>query len=187
MAEPLTDSPSRWPIKLGVLGILMATLGFCCGSVFTAYPFLWPMYQDWLGGLDVPEPQAAKIEAVLAYEPPLVFSIVGGVVALGLAVVLLVGSIQLIRRRAVGATLCRTWGWITIPWTAASFVLNLVLLSREPEEVRQAIGGGTIGLALNACVVIVIGIAIPMFVILWLMRDRIKDEIAEWEGGGGMI
>ena len=169
---------SSWPIGLGVVGLLLSGLGLLCGCAGMATPLFWPAYIDWLDDMDIPEEQMRLAEAS---QPPMVWTVFASLIGLTLAIILLIASINLLRRRASGVGLYKFWAWITIPWSVIGFLVNLLIQMQLPADVREAAGAGmAFNLAFGGCMILVLGIGYPLFALLWLMREKTKDEVAAW-------
>jgi len=127
----------------------------------------------------VSEQQIAMAKAGML---PAAWMVPASLVGLVLSVILMVGAIRLLRRLSSGVGLCKFWAWFSIPWSLASFVVNLLLQARVPKG-DQPIGavGQYLGLAVGGCWVLVIGVGLPLFALYWFMREPVKSEIALWD------
>ena len=95
--------------------------------------------------------------------------------------VLMVGAINVIRRRTKGVTLCKIWAWFTIPWSVLGFIVNMYVQMQIPKDAQQGGPVGQyIGLAFATCMTLVLGIGVPVFLLAWFSRQKISDEIASW-------
>ncbi len=175
----LVPQRSRWPTAIGVTGIVLASLGLvgaCCGLIS---PFLTDFFMGMAADSgNMPQDQ---IDAMSASQPPAAWIIPASLVGLALSTLLLVGSIGLARRRGGGIALCKAWAWINIPWTVISLVATAYFQLRVP-AVAQPMGEGFkyFGLAIGACFGLTFGIGLPLFLLLWFSRAKIKDEVAGW-------
>ncbi len=182
----MPDKPSSWPTGIGVLGIVLASLGLvggCCGLLT---PVFWSTMVDFMNSSgNVPEQQ---IQAMQAAKPPTGWSVGAGLIGLVLATLLMIGSIKVIRRRAEGVTLCKIWAWVAIPWSVLAFIVNMYIQMQIPQEAQQMGAAGQVaGLAFGACMTLVFGIGIPIFMLAWFSRQKIRDEIAGWADDAGLI
>ena len=123
-----------------------------------------------------------QIQVMRASQPPAVWMIVVGLIGLALAMLLLLGGIAIVRRRANGTTLCKVWAWINIPWAALSMTIAAYFQLRVPQDTQQ-MGAGFqyVGLAFGACFTLLFGVGFPLFILLWFSRATVKDEVAAWE------
>lgn len=177
----LPEKPPSWPTVFGVINIVLASLGLLGGCCALGYPLVMPPIANWMRSNNTPEEQVRLFEAS---QPPVVWTVFAGLVGLVLAIVLLTGSIKLIRRVEGGVKLCRVWAWISIPWTVLGFLVNIVIQLQLPQDIKdlqaQSSGGQYLGLAIGACFAIVIGVGYPLFMLLWFARDRSRAEIERW-------
>ncbi|MCI0363728.1 MAG: hypothetical protein L0219_07585 [Phycisphaerales bacterium] len=171
----IPDTPSKWPTVIGVIGIILASLGLFGGCCGVAYPWLWPFYLDFLS--NQPNITQDQIDQIVASQPPVWWMLVGGIMGLILAIWLLVASINLLRRRrrAVSATVA--WAIVQIVWGFTSVGINVYLQLSSPagSDPTQALGSG-----FGMCCGLMIGVAWPAFVLIWLLRAKTKADTSTW-------
>jgi hypothetical protein len=185
-AQPVTSPPSEmgdapprlsgWPTGIGVLGIIVASLGIVGGCCGVLSPFTTQWFIDSMGA-NMPEEQ---VKAMKASQAPATYVIPASLLGTAFAVLLLVGSIKLIRRRASGVRLCQIWAWISIPWSVITFLVTAYFQMQVPDDPNMGPVGKYIGLGMAACFVLVLGIGIPLFMLAWFSRPSIRDEIRSW-------
>ncbi len=176
----LPPNPSRWPTVIGVISIVLASLGLaggCCGMVS---PFISGFFIDMAA--DAGQLPAEQIQQMRASQPPAVWVIPASLIGLALATLLLLAGIAILRRRPSGANLCKVWAWINIPWAAISMIASAYLQMRVPQD-SQPMGMGFqyVGLAFGICFTLLFGLGFPLFMLLWFSRATIKDEEDAWE------
>ena len=174
-APPPLVRASVWPTVVGIIGIIYASLslfGTFCGL---AYPFILPLYVDWMRSVGVPEQDVQEWEISM---PPIGWTVLAGVVGLALVILLFVGAVRLLRRQASGARLCALWSWIIIPWTIIATVITLVFHFNVP--VPSGGQGEQIGTAILTVIGTVIGLVLPVFMVIWFSRATIKSQVAQW-------
>jgi hypothetical protein len=179
-------SHTSWPTVIGVLAILVAIfdgLRFGCCTAFDPWFLIRPFYPglDWPAGL--PGQQAATAEYVGLI-------IAANVIAAMAAMLLLVGGIGLIIRWKAAAKLCLAWAGIKAAYAIVAAVMLAVVINRQVIAAatdRYAGYGNSppiddvarvawIALAL----VLVLRLVFPAFLISWLRRRRIRDEVRQW-------
>ena len=173
----LPEAPSKWPTAFGVVGIILGSLGLLGGCCGVLSPLVWPRYIQWLESMEgVPQEQ---IELARNSMPPAVWVVPASLVTLALSLILFIGAIKLIRRRASGVGLYKFWAWFNIPWSLLGFVVNLLLQARVPKG-DQPMGaiGQYAGLVFGGCWVLLMGVGLPLFMLYWFMRESIRSEIA---------
>ena len=113
---------------------------------------------------------------------PAAWIVPASLVSLALSLILFIGAIKLIRRRSGGVGLYKFWAWFNIPWSLLGFVVNLILQARVPKG-DQPMGAVSqyVGLAFSGCMVLVLGVGLPLFVLYWFTREKVQAEIAIWE------
>jgi hypothetical protein len=135
--DDLAARRSRWPVVFGAISLVVAVCGFCVQG-FGAVGSLFTQRMMALGGLEVSP-------------PPRIVQYVGGAQAAVLAIlgiVLVVGSVQLMRRRAAGARLVLTWAIARLVMVVVG--LGLGLLVMRPQVEWQAVMTGEIRESLRA-------------------------------------
>jgi hypothetical protein len=183
--RPPTTAPSveparaAWPIVLGVIGVIYASLGLLGGCCSVAWPAIMPAYISFMRDLakNSPTMSQADVDALINSMPPAGWSILGGVIGLALAILLMTGSIKLLKRQASGVRLCTTWSVISLIWSpigmaVAFYYQTGMLKDLDNPGVIGGIVGGVIGLVVN--------LALPVLMLVWFRRAASQVEIARW-------
>lgn len=176
--EDAAPPPSKWPTVVGVIGIIVASLGLlgsvCCGL---ASPLYMPAAIEFMK--QAPNMTPEQIDAKIAAIPPLYYILPASLVGLALSVLLMVGSIGLVRRRERSVKLLKIWAWTDLGYNVVSLPIQVMFQMRGtaypgagPEEM--------IGPASTLCCGGLLGFVFPIFVLMWLSRRAIKDEILMW-------
>lgn len=174
VAVPYQAPKSSWPTVVGVIGIIYAGMGLfsnMCGVVIIS---IAPQFIEWLQNMGMSDADAQEMKASLSITTWLV---VGGLIGLAVVIMLLVGSIKLLKRKQSGAKLCKLWAWISIPWILISTFIGVAMQtsiqdSSAPAEQVGAIVGAIIGISF--------GLILPVFMVIWFARSKIKSEITSW-------
>lgn len=180
MTEPAAEAPpdapaTRWPVVLGVLGIVLSllTLFDQVGDllVLTVSEGNW---SRWLG------PEVASL--VSRVMPPKWWIVITSLVWSALAVLLLRGSLALRLRRRSGVSLCEIWCGLAIVWIVVDFNLGLWWLRRVRGELPMPSSGIWQGAAVfGALFGLVLLLAYPVFLQVWLKRAVVIAEYGAWE------
>jgi hypothetical protein len=173
------EKPPAWPTAFGVVGIILASLGLLNGCCGLGSPILIQWFAGFMEGQEgVTE---ADIQAMTASLPPTLWLVPASLANLALSTVLMIGAIKLIQRRSSGVGLCKTWAWITIPWSIVGFIVGMYFQMQVPREAQQmGAAGQYIGLAFGGCMVLVLGVGLPLFGLYWFTREPVKAEIMAW-------
>ncbi len=182
--------PSAWPKVIGVITIIfgsLAILGGCSGAVSS-------LFMSSLSGL-VPEEQATMYDAMEGLKP---WMIIGAVLALALGILQLVAGIGLVRRRAWSPTACMVWAAIKMVFVVGYTILGDMARQAQFEAAQEMIQqdpnmpAGMAAMMASFFQVfgvfaIVVGIlwgwALPVFLLIWFSRGKIKAEVAGWARG----
>lgn len=161
----------QWPKVLGIVGIVMASYGLLAG--------LWGLVQAkrMMAG----PPTASMPSAVPESLQPWMRSL--GAASLLLAALLLVASIGLLRRRAWSVRTLLAWAGMK----AGLVVVSTVLIARIVAEGMPSQPGPAMSpwmmnviLVAGSCVGLPVGLAVPVFTLIWFNRSQVKDEVANW-------
>ncbi len=176
----LPPDPSRWPTVIGVSSIILASLGLAGGCCGMASPFISSFFLDMAA--DGGQMSAEQIQHMRASQPPALWVIPASLIGLALSTLLLLAAIGILRRRSSGATLCKVWAWINIPWAAISMIASVYIQMRVPQDSQQ-MGAGFqyVFLAFGICFTLLFGLGFPLFLLLWFSRATIKQEVDAWE------
>jgi len=128
---PTVASKSSWPTVVGVLCIIYALFGIAANSCNVLWPWAQGPFLSMTGleGITIPWALAS-------------LTIIGGVVGVGLAIVLLVSGVGVLRRRAKGFQLLRLWVIIKIIETTIAFGAGIILMDTNIEY-QQSIQDAT--------------------------------------------
>lgn len=151
-----------WATAIGVISIVWASMTLLCNVVSQAREMEQP---EWLDSL----PQWMGT-----------YQAVSTVVGLLAAIILLVGGIQLLKRRRSGRTCCLLYSGINLVTTAIGVIILVIWLLPAMRE--QMVPGGPYEIAL--IVGISAGIAIPtgwpLFLIVWFNLPGIRRQMEQW-------
>ena len=183
-AGAIPPKPSSWPMVIGVIATILgslAVLGGCFGLVSS-------LFLDQFMSL-VPQSEAAEMTSALdGLKPALIIS---GALTMVLAIVLLIGGIGLLRRRAWGRSTCLTWAGLKMVLVVGNSVLSYIVqqaqfqaMAEDPNMAGNMPGFlpalmqamGAVGLVIG----LIWGWALPIFMLIWFSRRKIKAEIAQW-------
>ncbi|MFM1824212.1 MAG: hypothetical protein RI967_2478 [Planctomycetota bacterium] len=135
--DDLAARRSRWPIVFGAISLVIAVCGFCVQG-FGALGAVFNQQMMAMAGLEVSP-------------PPRIVQVVGGAQAAVLAIlgiVLVIGSVQLMRRRPAGARLVLAWAVARLVMVVVG--LGLAVLTLKPQVEWQVTMTGEIRDSLRA-------------------------------------
>jgi hypothetical protein len=165
---PYPQRPSSWPKVIGIISIVLAGLGLICTPIGLAT-------RQAAG----PAGAEAMAGAPAWYATYQVVSALAGIVV---AALLLVAGILLCKRRPAGRTMHIAYAILNIVVAVGNVIAAVTAASNidtGPNEaalfVPVLIGGMVVGL--------VIGLAYPVFLLVWFTRTKVRDEVAAWTAG----
>ncbi|MBN1513150.1 MAG: hypothetical protein JXB13_14135 [Phycisphaerae bacterium] len=180
-AYPAPAQPTSWPKVLGIICIVFGGLGILGG----VWGILSPVFNEWLASLMPPQQQAAMEEAAKVNPYPVATSLF----MLAIAALLLAGGIGLVRCHGHAIGLLRGWAVIKIFWVIVGTFVGLHMTRELMEEMQKQTGSGpvpgmeaimTAGFVFGVVVGILWGCALPVFVLIWFSRRKIRNEVASW-------
>lgn len=174
-----TTSPTTWPITIGIICIVMGGIGVAMYGWGVIAPFLMPDWK-WLGRVS----GAGTTEAIGIWKIPL--AIMDGLVCL-VTVLLVLGGIELCRRRARGAKGIFVWAVLKLLLTIPLVILTAAM--QQDQFKAMGASGQMPAMPPAMTVAMVVGTAIfsaiwyallPTFLVIWFTRPGIKKEVASW-------
>ena len=166
---------SRWPVVFGITGIITAAFSILGGGCNMLMP---------AGMMASITSTAASADLPSSPQPWSSLLNMGDLV---LAVLLLVASIGMLRRREWSVRAAVLWGWAKSVSAIGGTIVTAIVFRRSipflqsqlppevmgPETVRALIVG-------VVCISLVLGLSTPVFVLIWFRRARIRAEVAGW-------
>lgn len=110
----------------------------------------------------------------------MIWSVILSLTGAALAVILLIGSIRLLRNRLVGLQMMRTWAWIEIIYSVIATVLGIWLQYEMQQKVFAQIGTGmpsgfmTVALITGAVFGIAFRMILPVLILTLLRGEMVK-------------
>ena len=175
----LPQQPSAWPKVIGIIAIILGALG-ALGGVWGA---ISPLFTDALMSM-VPAGQATGMEAMQQFKG---WTVVSSLLMLGVAVLLLVAGVGLVQRRGWAPKISMLWSIVKIVFVAANSIVSYKMMqaqfaamTKDPDMAAVPAGlmdaFGAAGLGVGVCW----GWLLPIFMLIWFTRGKIKAEVAEW-------
>lgn len=187
--EMRVNSPrrSKWPAVLGIFCIVVGAGGVLIHG-WGVIQNLW--MPQWFSGI----PEQAAFTAVMKKwaVPMAVSSATSGM----LAALLIVGGVQLFRKRAGARGLLLSWAVVrVIQGVGAAIAMGLMQEEQMRVTMTSASGQGGPPAAVNVAIGSATGvvtvtlyslwaIALPAFVIVWMMLPRVRREMSSWRSEG---
>ena len=186
-AGAIPPRKSSWPMVIGIIAIILGSLGTLQGCMGLGWPALAGLFTSAL-----PEEQAGMMDATKALTPLMMIS--AGLTML-IAIVLLIGGIGLTKRSPRSPKTCRIWAGlkmllvvytstVTFLSTQAQMEAMQRMLEEDPNAPAAMAGFfGTLMAIIGPVIfvfAIVWGWALPIFMLIWFSRRKIKAEVAHW-------
>ncbi len=177
--DAIFEKQSRWPMVIGVINIVLGSLGllcYTCGSLnAVASPFL--------AGMVPPDQRPAT-----AGGAQLVVQIVQTCAAWALSVWLLVAGIGLTRRRAWARVHCLGWSVAKIVLTLLGTLAGLLFAPMIAQQINDQLSQqGQAPFTVTVPIIMFVSLIMtaflliwPLFMLMWFMRGRIREEVEAW-------
>ncbi|MCH7814002.1 MAG: hypothetical protein IID40_08270 [Planctomycetes bacterium] len=171
-----TPEPSSWPKVIGIISIVLGSLGILGGINGALSPFYAASLAKFMPG------QSAEVMAMV--KEFAVWTVAGSLVAIGLAGLLLAAGIALVKQRPQAVGRCRLWAVLKILFAIANTVLQYQIQSRMMQAQQDSgnFPAGMADLMVWTAVVMPLAWALPYpgFLLIWFGRSKIKLEVANW-------
>ena len=175
--------PTGWPMVIGVIAIVIGALGALGGLCGAASP--------WFAGFimnQMPEAQRGAIEVTQKWWG---WTVTAYLVSTAVAILLLVAGAGLVRRRAWARRTCINWAVLKMLLVVATTAMSYPI-ARETSEVTlrpSASAPSTpvnvqqfaeLGMIVGLTFGLLWGWALPVFLLIWFARGKIRNEVAGW-------
>lgn len=177
---------SKWPSVVGTISIVLASLGLVCYGCGTVNGLV----SAFMGGIAAPGQQPPPP----APGPVAAMQIGSACVSTLLSAWLLAAGIGLLRRRPWGRPGAIGWAVAKLVVAVVSTAIAIVQAEQAAQYVNDAIaqgssqGGGSVSFKVTAAMLMSFYVAAllwsliwPVFLLAWLSRARIRDEVRSWE------
>lgn len=177
---PTPEKVSSWPTVIGIIAITLGGLGTLSGL----WGALSPIYMRAMSAA-MPTSQRAAFDLMQNWQT---WTVVASLLGTVLAVVLLVAGIGLLKRAAWARPTCQIWAVLKMLLAVATAVVGSLIqrdmlsaMSRMDPNMPALPAGFAEGAASVGLVfALAWGWALPVFLLVWFARGKIKAEIAEW-------
>lgn len=167
---------TTWPTVLAVIAFVWGGFSLLSSGCTVGMAPFYNWFADAMEGM-APEEQ---IELYRQLADLWAFWIVTGLIGVVLAVLLLVGGAQLLKRNARARLLCTLWSILVIIQTLVATVVNTLILDVTHQAAGPMQRFSEIGAMVGAIFGLALGIALPVFFLIWFARPKIRTEIATW-------
>lgn len=186
-APPVTPGaiaprPSRWPAIIGTIALvfgILATLGGCGGLVMM--PFMEAIMEA------APNQQNPGLAGLSDWKQ---WTIPGSILSMALGVLLVVGGSGLLRRRGWGRRVCLGWAGLKMVLVIFMATIQYQMAIDQAEAMKndpnfQALPAQFAGFIqsfgmISVIISVILGWALPVFLLVWLSRRKIRDDVKTW-------
>jgi hypothetical protein len=154
------QNPTVWPKVIGIISIVFASLGIVCTPISLGMNAVNPaskkameMFPDWWHS----------------------YTLFTSFLGIAFAILLLVAGISLLRRRPSGRPLHLIYAGVTVIVTIVGTVVMVLMINTDSMP-----AAGRTGMMIGVVSGVFFGSAYPVFLLIWFLRPRIRDEVAFW-------
>jgi hypothetical protein len=178
---------SAWPSVIGVIAIVFGALGALQGVVGLLAPMFVGRFRAFAASNS---PQGATGDPFAGWDQHQTELIVSALLTLGAGTLLLVGSILLVMRKRASRGVLLLWAAIKMAVVVFGAWLGYVMNQAQFAAMQQSgsgplAGAGMGGMldamsAAGAVIGVLWGWALPIFMLIWFMRAKVRNELATW-------
>lgn len=181
-ADP-SDAPSNWPKVLGIIAIIIGSFGVMQGSSGLMFPVI-------LDSIEIVMSRSGGPDIVASLREWQDWILTGSMLGAGIAALLLAVGIGLLMRRPWSIRFGYVWATVKIIFVLANSIVSYFIqleVFNVMANLGTALPPGFIGLfeimaVLGTAIAIVWGWALPVIMIVWFLRPRIRAEVSAWCG-----
>jgi len=175
----IPTQPSKWPTVIGIIAIVFGVLG-ALGGIWGA---ITSIFMDKMMFMTPPGQRDHIVDSMREMSG---LTIVGGLLSMFAAVLLFVAGVGLVKCRPWSGKLCNTWAFLKIVVLIFSTYVGYMTQQAMMEAMIQnnpnmaANPGMMIGASIGVFIGLVWGLALPVFMLIWFSRAKVKQEVATW-------
>ena len=102
------------------------------------------------------------------------FTVFGTVIGPLFTVLLLIAAIQLLRRHKASGGLYIVYAWLAVVLSTLGLCASVMAFSQLQSQVDSI-------MLVSMAAGWLIGMAFPVFLLVWFRRDKVREQIAEWK------
>jgi hypothetical protein len=167
-ALPAIQRATVWPRRLGVVSIILGSLGLLFGTMGSSVALQAKAIE-----MSLPQDVTPNQQAILKAATWRANLSIG---AAAIGVPLLIAGIGLVARRRWSIKFCRAWTILCIVLSLVDAAVNALIHKGLAEAADRPATLLSTGVVLG----LVWSLALPIFMLIWLAREEIREEIAGW-------
>lgn len=168
-----------WPSVLGILALLLGLFGTLVGAFAVLSPLVMSFWAQFV-------PAEGRTGLAVA-DRWTAWTVASGGLATGLSLLLMVAGIGLLRRRRWACALLQTWAvlrmMLAVGQVGVAYVIQQETLASMSQQMPAPMPAQQY-VQLFALLGMVISLAwywaLPVFLLIWLARGRVREHVAEW-------
>ncbi|MEX2218940.1 MAG: hypothetical protein WD749_09290 [Phycisphaerales bacterium] len=182
---PPPSGPTTWPMVIGIIAIVLGSLGLLSSCAGIAGPLFVKFAAAMAEEGGAKESEMVALRGIEQYMGLLILDSILGLVA---AALLLVAGIGLLKRTAWSPRAMVIWAIGKIPLVVFATVVGYLVnqaqfeaMANDPQQKTPVPAGLMEAIAAGSAVfTFIFGIALPIFVLVWFTRAKVRAETAGW-------
>ena len=180
------QTSAHWSKPIGIIATVLGALGILGGGGGLLTPFFMSLMSELMREV-VPKGQPTGMEALEALEQWSGWLITCSLLAIVIAAMLLAAGIGMLRHRRWAVRLGIYWATVKILFVVVQAAFNVPMQKEQLAAMGQMPNtpqlSGSFASAMTILTVIIgvaWGWALPVFLLIWFSRRKVKDDIAGW-------
>lgn len=179
---------STWSKVIGIISIILGGLGALSALWQIIAPFLMGTMGAFFSKMN---PQGADpFIGMKQWQIPMV---IVGVGLLGIAIMLLIGGVQVLSNKQAGMVMLKRWAFAKIGFSVIAIAVGMMTQMAQMQAAMDQANTSTPGSGAVAKSAMMIGMVIglffgiawawayPIFILFWFNKKNIREEISTWE------
>lgn len=170
-----TIAEPRWPGVLGAIGIVLGVI-LVLDQIDDIWTHLTWTEEDWRR---IFSPEVARLIAEAS--APTAVRVVWDVLQMALGVLLVAAAVMVRRRSRTGVRLSLWWAWLAIAVSIAEILRAGRVLGTYSGQIQGLAGAGwQAAVVFGLVVAVLLMLAYPVFLLVWLARPAIRSQVSGW-------
>lgn len=172
---------STWPVVLGVIAIVLGAAGVLSGALSAVFTLFANSMISTLPAPARANPEAmAQMEAIRSAVQAWSGLLVGSQLArTAVAAALVAGGILLVQRKRAALRTLNIWAVLQLIVVPVRMAAGYLIIQQAASQMPIP-GGGPVLMTVALGFGVLWGWAFPVFMLIWLGRTRIREEVKTW-------
>lgn len=176
----LVQQDPGWIVPIGVISVVFGIGGILGAAWAMIAPFVMPAFMRSIG------PNPGTDAAYRMMEETATWTAIAAGISLLCAALLLAGGVGILRHRRWAPALCRVWAVVRMVSVLIATVVGYYIQRDMFDDMQQRQGANMMVTSMQnmqlagMCFGILWGWALPIFMLIWFGRGKVKADVAGW-------